>query len=35
MFLYKEPDRTGFFGNDVDSDKENSRAETKIDVYVD
>ena len=30
MFLYKEPGRTGFFDNDIDSDKENSPAETKI-----
>ena len=30
MFLYKEPGRTGFFDNDIDSDKENSHAETKI-----
>ena len=30
MFLYKEPGRTGFFGNEIDLDKENSHAETKI-----
>ena len=30
MFLYKEPGRTGFFDNDIDSDKENSHSETEI-----